>query len=1375
MKKILKVKSIYELFILSILISTLSIATIVIINRVVYNEKKVLLQELCQNQKDLIQSVYTETNDVNVVLAILHRQQQINEGLGTSGEYNIGYLKNDSINFLLRSRQKIQDNSLSVPVGSSIAIPMQFALQKNSGFIKGIDYSGKNVLSYVTYIPELKWGLVTKMDLWEVRRTFYIATFFALGIAIIIFLTVAILFRMLVRPITKRLELSEENYHSLFKYAAIPIWKQDCTGVKKYIDTLKLSGIKDFRAYFENNDEEVKNVLSLMKVVEINQKSVEFFNAGSKEDVINNMLFYFSKESLEIFMEELIAVAEYGKLFNCEMPMQTFTGENKILDMHFSVLKGSEDNLSNILVSFVDITERKKVETALRESEERFRILVEQAADGIFQGDCIGNFIGVNTRGEEMTGYSKEELLKMNMADLFSAQEKERTPLRYDLLKEGHFVTNERMLTRKDGSVCYVEMHTKMMPDETYQSILRDITERKKTEEALRQSEERFKAIAEASPLGIAVIGIPEGKLFYTNKAYSKLFGYKKDDLISQYTPEIYWNHSDHDIVQQILKDNNNIAEYEVIFKKKNGKMFWGYSYISPIEYDGNPAMLCTYSDISVRKKAEEAHKESEEKLKWVLNATQESIYVFDRDGNFTMSNTTGLKRLNNIHKKELLGHHFSEFISPDLAGKRQEQIDEVLRTRKPVEFEDEIDGINLHHKIFPVFREKEIVSLVVYSTDITERKQIEDALLFLLKSRNSRVNENFFKLLATFLAETLSMDFVCIDILKNDLLSAKTLAVYYEGNFIDNTEYTLKGTPCEDVVGKNVCSFKENVQLIFPNYALLQELRADSFLGATIWNSEGIPIGLITLISRKPKKNIKNAETILKLVAIKAAGELERMMSEEALHESEAKLHTIFESSVDAIGVSKEGIHIFENPAYRELFGYSSSDELAGKPISNLIVPSERKIIRQSIRQRATGEVEASNFEGRGIRKDHSEFDAEIRVSSYVSNGETFNVVIIRDITERKYAEELLKNSEIRYRSLFVSSKDGILILNADTGMIIDVNPFMIEKLGYTHEVLLGKTIWDLGLFKDIVDNQEIFLKLQQNGYVRYDNLPLKTAEGNEIDVEFISNVYYVNQQKVIQCNIRDITERIQFENELKAKNVQLKELDDSKNKFFKIIAHDMKNPFISLLGASELLYENVNKYDKTKIVTLIKILNDSAKSGYDMLLNLLEWARAQSGSMIFYPEKLNLITLINNYHLTLKEFASNKKISLNYEISPDINVYADKNMLNTVLRNLINNALKFTPKGGSVTIGAKIKTGFTIISVKDTGVGIDESDLDKLFRMDIKFSHPGTEHEGGSGLGLLLCKEFAEKHGGKIWLESKKGKGSTFYFSIKNNKKDE
>jgi len=273
--------------------------------------------------------------------------------------------------------------------------------------------------------------------------------------------------------------------------------------------------------------------------------------------------------------------------------------------------------------------------------------------------------------------------------------------------------------------------------------------------------------------------------------------------------------------------------------------------------------------------------------------------------------------------------------------------------------------------------------------------------------------------------------------------------------------------------------------------------------------------------------------------------------------------------------------------------------------------------------------------------------------------------------------------------------------------------------------------------------------------------------------------------EQKVIErthdleaANYRlhqELTERTLAEEALKKNELQLKELNATKDKFFNIIAHDLKNPFTSLLGSTELLCKNIHKMDSEEIKELAIILNDSAKSGYAILQNLLDWSRSQTGLLKFNPGRFNLNELISNNISNLQFLADNKEINLHFEAERDIYIITDENMINTVLRNLISNSIKFTHKGGKINIGSIVNPDEVIISVKDNGIGIPEEDINKLFRIDTKYSMPGTENEQGTGLGLKLCREFVEKQGGKIWVESIEGKGSEFMFSIPKIKEDE
>jgi two-component system sensor histidine kinase/response regulator len=188
----------------------------------------------------------------------------------------------------------------------------------------------------------------------------------------------------------------------------------------------------------------------------------------------------------------------------------------------------------------------------------------------------------------------------------------------------------------------------------------------------------------------------------------------------------------------------------------------------------------------------------------------------------------------------------------------------------------------------------------------------------------------------------------------------------------------------------------------------------------------------------------------------------------------------------------------------------------------------------------------------------------------------------------------------------------------------------------------------------------------------------------------------------------------------------------------------------------------------DNERIKTLALILNDASKNGYAILQNLLDWSRSQTGLLKFNPENINLRKLLDEHILNLEQISSNKEVKIHSEVKDDLFIYGDKNMIKTILRNLLSNAIKYSYRSGKINVCATVNVQEVIVSVKDNGIGIPEENINKIFRIDAKYSIPGTENEQGTGLGLKLCKEFVEKQGGKIWVESIENKGSEFKFSI-------
>lgn len=242
----------------------------------------------------------------------------------------------------------------------------------------------------------------------------------------------------------------------------------------------------------------------------------------------------------------------------------------------------------------------------------------------------------------------------------------------------------------------------------------------------------------------------------------------------------------------------------------------------------------------------------------------------------------------------------------------------------------------------------------------------------------------------------------------------------------------------------------------------------------------------------------------------------------------------------------------------------------------------------------------------------------------------------------------------------------------------------------------------------------------------------------------------------------------KIKQSKQIVLQNEALREINKEKDKFFSIIAHDLKNPFNSIIGFSQVLEEQLKSKDYTEAQKYVGIIKRSSQLALDLLMNLMEWSRSQTGRMKFKPIYFNLEELIQKATLLYQETSERKSIDLVYQLNSHEDVFADIDMISTVLRNLISNAIKFTHVGGKILISSESTANGIKVSVKDNGMGIPPNKIDELFVVGESHSTSGTNNEKGTGLGLILCKEFIDKNGGEIGVESELERGSTFYFIL-------
>ncbi len=495
-----------------------------------------------------------------------------------------------------------------------------------------------------------------------------------------------------------------------------------------------------------------------------------------------------------------------------------------------------------------------------------------------------------------------------------------------------------------------------------------------------------------------------------------------------------------------------------------------------------------------------------------------------------------------------------------------------------------------------------------------------------------------------------------------------------------------------------------------------------------------------------------------------------ESKLAQSALMKSEEKYRKLHQSLRDGfVFVSMDGKIKESNTVYQEMLGYSQ-EELEKLSYFDITPEKWRQIEDKIVADNILPDGFSSVYEKEYCKKDGSVFPVELRTFLiYDDDGQPQGMwAIVRDITSRKITEEALRASEEKFKSIVESSPTAMYFYhleNDDRLILIGANPAADKILGISHQKLFGKTIEEA--FSKLAETEvpEMYKKIAK-GQLSHQSFEILYED------ERFKGYYRVSAFRTgintIAVDFLDISDRKKAEEMLKQNQARLIELNATKDKFFSIIAHDLKNPFNSILGFSDILLIEAKNTENPAIRHYSEIINVASRHTYKLLENLLTWARMQSGNVSFKPRAIFFDVLIKEEFLIAKNSASQKYIQLLSNASKDFIVKADENMLRNILRNLISNAIKFTPKNGQVQVEAINQDNQIVISVTDTGIGIKPKAIEKPFKIETNFSTRGTENEKGTGLGLLLCKEFVGKHGGKIWVESKEGKGSKFSFTI-------
>ena len=512
-----------------------------------------------------------------------------------------------------------------------------------------------------------------------------------------------------------------------------------------------------------------------------------------------------------------------------------------------------------------------------------------------------------------------------------------------------------------------------------------------------------------------------------------------------------------------------------------------------------------------------------------------------------------------------------------------------------------------------------------------------------------------------------------------------------------------------------------------------------------------------------------------------------ERKQAEDILHASEERYRALFNSAPMAVYVCDRNAVIQQyNARAAELWGREPECGVEkfcgslrmwrpdGTPLPHDQCPVARVL--------QTG-VAANNEDVVIERPDGSRIPVLVNIAALTDErGKVLgSVTSFVDISERKRAEEALKLSELRFRRLFETAKDGILIVDADTVKITHVNPFLLELVDYPAEHFLGKELWEIGFLRDKQASLAAMQQLNTLGSIRYESLPLEDRHGNLHPIEMVANVYEEDHRRVIQCNIRDISERSRLEGLLRGQAAQLSDLHRRKDEFLAMLSHELRSPLAPIANAIQLL--GLQKETETRIHQQARLIIERQIGQLEHLVDdLLEVSRITTGRVQLRREMADLNTIALGAIETVRPLINQRQHELTISLPPEpVWMLADAARLEQVVVNLLTNAAKYTEHAGHLWLTVEVEgtTGqesnsspavppVAVIRVRDTGVGISPTLLPHIFELFTQAERTLARSDGGLGIGLALVQRLTELHGGKVEAHSTPGQGTEFVVRI-------
>lgn len=880
--------------------------------------------------------------------------------------------------------------------------------------------------------------------------------------------------------------------------------------------------------------------------------------------------------------------------------------------------------------------------------------------------------------------------------------------------------------------------------------------------DCLKESTEKINFILDSTNIGLWEWNIQTGEININNR-WAKIIGYEAKELMPFSLEKFYslCNLEDLPDIEGQLKNfiSGNASEFDVDFRIKHKSGHWRWVHykgkVFKRDENGRPLILMgIQQDVTKRKSLEE-------KFKTIFENNATPTAIIEKDMRISLVNEAYCK-MSGYSREEATSRKWTENIPKadlqKLVELNKKRIQDPSLVPGSYQLNFIIKDGSIRHGLVHVSVIHTSKKMVVSFLDITKQKEAEKALLkseMRLKTAQMIAHIGNWELDPKTMKIWLSDE--SIEILGLEKNVFKYSLEYIIGLLTNPENKNIKSPEeIEKLAQADFTKFKEEFQIRRPNDG---EMRILDIITDVIFSADGSPEKIIGIIH-----DITDQKKVL-----------------QSLQESEEIHRLMFETSQEGILIAQDMKLVYFNPMIKEVSGYNE-EELKNIDFIDIIHPDDKKFVLENYLKRINEEFVDKRYEFRFIRKDGSTRWVTMTGAKLNWNGRPASFNFITDIHDQKDALEKLSLSEEKYRLITENTSDVIWVMNFDKKKLTYISPAIKPLRGLTVKEALEE---DYSGNKSSISNRKliIFLEKDVNKFIKnktnnyfIEEIQQEFKDGHliwvEISCRFNFNKY--GELEVIGVS-RNIEERKRMEAAILKNARKLKDLIATKDKFFSIISHDLRNPIVTLIGMAQMMADEKADFSKEEYLDLSKYFYSTSTATLGLLENLLQWSKLQMNGMQFFPEQIKVEEFFKSCDVSTLEMAKKKSVRLEMNCQPGITVTADENMLHSVLRNLVTNAIKFSHRGGTVKIGAERLGEKVKFSVSDNGIGIDKERIMKLFRIDANVSRPGTENEPSTGLGLILCKDFVEKHHGDIWAESKENEGTTFFFTIPKIMKSE